>query len=1022
MKNRVLALQVLFALSGFCGLIYESIWSHYLKLFVGHAAYAQSLVLAVFMGGMGLGAWLVSRWTARIPNLLWGYALVELIVGATALAFHPAFGGIMGWAYETLLPATCAADGFCTSQWALATLMILPQSMLLGTTFPLMTGGILRLAPQLPGRQLALLYFLNSIGAVVGVLASGFVLIPWIGLPGALLTAGIGNVFLAMAVYFLGKPARQEAVARPGVAGPAVAEPMAAAGAAAGAAGAADASVAAPFVRTLLLVSMLTGLSSFVYEIVWIRMLSMVLSSSTHSFEIMLASFILGLALGGLWIRKRIDRIGNGTLVYLGVVQLVMGMLALATIPLYNHTFDAMAWLMGGLARTEAGYVLYTGTLTVVALAVMLPATFCAGMTLPLITSHLYRHGSGERAIGQTYAANTFGAIAGVLLTVHVLMPGVGLKFTMAFGATIDIALGLLLLGRRFRPGPALAPAVRLLAGGAVVAAGVTPLAFQFDPLRMGSGVYRDGASSLDRQTTILYAKDGKTATVHIARSLSGVISVSTNGKSDGGLQSEPGRPATRDEATMVLTGALPLVYRPRAAEVAVIGFGTGLSSATLLGSPHLKRLDTIEIEPAIVEGARFLRPANEAAYSDARHRIVIDDAKAYFSRGQQRYDVIVSEPSNPWISGVASLFTEEFYARVKTHLKPDGLLVQWIHVYEISPDLVASIFGALARSFPNYRVYMASPGDLIIVAGRPGQQLRPSPEVFGMPAVQALLARVGIADEHDLALQFVSNERALAPLMASYGVPANSDYFPIVDVQGLKARYLKLDAASLTQLHAMEVPTLRALDGVAPYGWGGRRPPSPSAVSPREGPYVHAALLAAYVQHGAVPARPGEYLPDMTQAAGVRNRLFTCAASGQAPAPWEAVVRFAADVLPYVERAAATELWRAVRASPCAASFSREEATWIEMFGHVAAARWAEAGTLAEMLLAAPEAVRGHPHVVLTQMAATGHIVAGRIGPALKVLNTEVRKMPSAERDHPWVRLLWFNALAPRTASPPAQ
>ncbi|MBL8344254.1 MAG: hypothetical protein JNN03_02360 [Rubrivivax sp.] len=1019
LRARLMALQALFALSGFCGLIYESIWSHYLKLFLGHAAYAQSLVLAVFMGGMGLGAWLVSKWTGRIRNLLWGYALVELVVGAAALSFHSAFGSIIAWAYESLLPAACSPEGPCIAQWALATVLIAPQSILLGATFPLMTGGVLRLAPDAPGRKLALLYFLNSLGAVVGVLVSGFVLIPAIGLPGALLTAGVGNVLLALAVYFLGKPTHgREAAPAPAPDAAAAPAPSPVTVAPSIPSLSAD---APPLVAFMLLVSLLTGLSSFVYEIAWIRMLSMVLSSATHSFEIMLASFILGLALGGWWIRSRIDHIGGGTLLFLAKVQLAMGVCALATIPLYNSTFDAMAWLMQGLARSEAGFALYTLALTVMALAVMLPATFCAGMTLPLITSHLYRTGSGERAIGQTYAANTFGAIVGVLLTTHVLMPGLGLKITMAFGAAIDIALGLVLLGPRFRPGPTLSPGIRWFAGGAVVAACATPVVFQFDPLRMGSGVYRGGASSLDRQTQILSARDGKTATVHIARSLSGVTSVSTNGKSDGGLQNDLNRPATRDEATMVLTGALPLVYRPRATEVAVIGFGTGLSSATLLGSPHLKRLDTIEIEPAIVEGARLLRPANDAAYTDPRHRIVIDDAKAYFSRGQHRYDVIVSEPSNPWISGVASLFTEEFYARVKTHLKADGLLVQWIHVYEISPELVAAIFGALAKSFPVYGVYMASPGDLIIVAGTQGPLPQPSPDVFGMSAVKARLARVGVSSEADLALQFVSNQTALAPLMASYEAPANSDYFPIVDVQGLKARYLKQDAAALTQLHAMEVPALRALDGVAPYGWSSRRPASPSAVSPREGPYVHAALLAAYVRHGtALSGR--DYLPDMALAAGVRNRLFGCAAPSLAPAPWASVVRFAADVLPYLAQTEAAELWRAVRSSPCAATFSADEARWIEMFDHVAAARWGEASTIAELLLSAPEATKGHPHVVLTQVAATGHILAGRAGQAFKVLSTEVRRMPAAEHDQAWVRLLWFNALVPRRVAAPGR
>ncbi|MBL8326058.1 MAG: hypothetical protein JNJ89_13990 [Rubrivivax sp.] len=1025
MDKRLIALQALFALSGFCGLIYESIWSHYLKLFVGHAAYAQSLVLAVFMGGMGLGAWLVSRFTARIGNLLWGYALVELVIGATALVFHPLFGRIVGWAYESLLPGTCAPEGFCASQWLLATAMILPQSMLLGTTFPLMTGGILRMAPQTPGRQLALLYFLNSIGAVGGVLASGFVLIPWVGLPGALLTAGLGNVLLALAVYFLGKPPRAGAAAgsTPPVAASAAPSSVASGGVSGAPPASPDAAGTRAFMHTLLWVSMLTGLSSFIYEIAWIRMLSMVLSSATHSFEIMLASFILGLALGGWWVRSRIERMGAHTLTVLAVVQMAMGLLALATVPLYNHTFDAMAWLMSALARNEQGFVLYTLALTAVALVVMLPATFCAGMTLPLITSHLYRHGSGERALGQTYAANTLGAIAGVLLTVHVLMPGVGLKNTMAVGAAIDIGLGLVLLARRYRAKPALRPGLRVLAAASAVAVVATPAFVRFDPLRMGSGVYRGGLSSLEAGTEILFAQDGKTATVQIARFASGVVSVSTNGKSDGGIQMQADRPATRDEATMVLTGALPLAYRPQAEEVAVIGFGTGLSSATLLGSPHLKRLDTIEIERAIVEGARHLRPANEAAYNDPRHHIVIDDAKAFFSRGQRRYDAIVSEPSNPWISGIASLFTEEFYARVKTHLKPDGLLVQWIHVYEISPELVASVFGALAQSFPAYSVYMASPGDMIIVAAADGQLPARSKAMFDMPAVKAALARVGIASEQHLAMQYVSNHRALGPVMTSYGVPANADFFPLVDVGGLQARYLRADATPLTMLHMTEVPALRAFDGVAPFGAPAAAADTgrwaPTAISPREGPYVHASLLAAAVAEGRAPPAGATYAPDLALVAGVRNRLFACHVPQVAQAPWDTVVRFAADTLPYLDEARAVALWQAVWDSPCARGLGGDEARWLEMFERVARRQWSEASELAIELLARPVVHARHARVVLTQVATTGLIVKGRRLDALRVLGSQVEMLPVAERKEAWVRLLWYQALSSVLAAP---
>src|SRR5436190_8861176 len=195
----------LFTISGFAGLIYESIWSHYLKLFLGHAAYAQTLVLAIFMGGMAIGSWLVSRFTLRIANLLLGYALAELGIGILAIVFHKVFQATTGWALDSVFPALGSSGAIDLVKWTLASLLILPASLLLGTTFPLMSAGVIRLYPDAGGRALSMLYFTNSLGAAIGVLASGFFLIAKVGLPGTILTAGLMNVTLALAVWLLTK-------------------------------------------------------------------------------------------------------------------------------------------------------------------------------------------------------------------------------------------------------------------------------------------------------------------------------------------------------------------------------------------------------------------------------------------------------------------------------------------------------------------------------------------------------------------------------------------------------------------------------------------------------------------------------------------------------------------------------------------------------------------------------------------------------------------------------------------------
>ncbi|MGH8675672.1 MAG: hypothetical protein ACREVG_15345, partial [Burkholderiales bacterium] len=520
------AFYALFTASGFAGLIYESIWTHYLKLFLGHAAYAQSLVLIVFMGGMALGSAFLGRMSVRLRNPLAGYALVEAVIGLLALGFHEIFVAVTDWSYASLLPALGSEWLALAAKLAVSCLLILPQSVLLGMTFPLMSAGLVRARPAASGEAVAMLYFTNSLGAAAGVLASGFVLIEWVGLPGTLRSAAGINLALAAVVWTLSRPARDPALApRP----------------------AANAHAA----RLLYAVAFLTGLASFVYEISWIRMLSLVLGASTHSFELMLSVFILGLALGGLAVRRRVDAVASPERL-LGWVQVLMGLAALGTLPAYDATFGLMEWLMKGLSRTEAGYLFFNLSGQAVAAIVMLPATFCAGMTLPLITGALLRSGAGEAAIGKVYAANTLGAIAGVLFAVHAGLPLLGLKGTLIAGAAIDAALGLALLYR-------FVPAKRPFA---FAAAGCTALfvplcaAFELDANKMTAGVFRHGDLASSRDATILFRKDGKTATVHLVL-YPEATSIRTNGKSDGSINLKPEGERGSDEITMVLTGAV---------------------------------------------------------------------------------------------------------------------------------------------------------------------------------------------------------------------------------------------------------------------------------------------------------------------------------------------------------------------------------------------------------------------------------------------------------------------------------
>jgi predicted membrane-bound spermidine synthase len=788
------ALFGVFVLSGATGLIYESIWSRYLSLFLGHAAYAQSFVLAIFMGGLALGSWLAARLGVRLRNLLLGYAALEAAIGALALLFHDLYGVATAFAFDTAIPALGSSAAAQLTKWVLATALLLPQALLLGMTFPFISAGVIRRFPENSGETLAMLYFSNSLGAVLGVLASGFVLLQKFGLPGTLVCAGILNLLLAVVVWALAR----------GDTGPAP-EPVATP---------ATQPASRRELRWMLGVAALSGAAAFCYEIGWIRLLSLVLGSSTHSFELMLSAFILGLALGSLWIRRRLDH-HPAPQRLLSMVMLATAAAALLTLVAYNRTFDLMAAFIAAFSATPGGFAGFNIASHGIAAAIMLPATFCAGMSLPLMTHILLRQGWGERAIGTVYAANTLGAIAGVLVAVHGLIPWVGVKGLILAGAALHMAVGIAVLQRSAQPLPARRAWLRALACALVLYVAATTV--RFDPLRMTSAVYRTGVATRDADARVLYLRDGKTATISLLAQ-NGAVSLATNGKPDALIQMGDAS-ASADESTMTLAATLPLLLHPEPRRVANIGIGSGLTSHVLLHSPRIAQLDSIEIEPLIFEAARLgFMPRVHQLFEDPRSRIVFEDARTFFSLQRTGYDVIVSEPSNPWVSGVASLFTDEFYGRLVRHLNPGGLLVQWLQIYETDLSIVASVMGALDPHFSDYALFHSDNANLLVVAKRDGQlpalaSAALASAVFTEPALAAELRRIGVLGVQDIEKRRLGTKASLRGWFASLGAPRNSDFHPYVDLQAARARFMSRSASLLTQLNLLPVPVTQLLE-----------------------------------------------------------------------------------------------------------------------------------------------------------------------------------------------------------------
>ena len=941
------ALYLVFTASGFAGLIYESIWTQYLKLFLGHAAYAQSLVLAVFMGGMALGAASCARLSPRLANPLMIYAGVEALVGLAALVFHPLFVALTDWSYEQLLPALGSASLALTVKVTICALLILPQCVLLGATFPLMSAALVRAAPRAAGESLAMLYFTNSLGGAIGVLASGFALIAAVGLPGTLRTAGIINLAIALAAALIARPL-------PGVA------------------------AAAPRSRgtdVLLAVAFFTGLASFIYEISWIRMLSLVLGASTHSFELMLATFIFGLAVGGLAVRRRIDAAAEPVRLLAGV-QIAMGLAAAATLPVYDATFSLMEALMHALARTAGGYLLFNISGAAVAALVMLPATFFAGMTLPLITAALLRRGRGEGAIGQVYAANTLGAIAGVVLAVHIGLPLLGLKGTLLAGALIDAALGLALLAQLGAP---LAYAAALCAAVFVALA----LGVELDPNKMTAGVFRHGDLASSRNAPVLFNKDGKTATVHLVK-YPEATSLRTNGKSDGSINMDRNGPRGTDEITMVLTGALPLALKPDIRTAAVIGIGTGLTTHTLLQHLDIERVDTIEIEPVMAEASRGFAPRNSGAFADPRGTLVIDDAKSYFSTHARRYDLVISEPSNPWVSGVASLFTREFYRRVRPHLKDDGLLVQWFQLYEIDPSHVATVLGALGEVFPHYAIYAPSDHDLLIVASPAPLPAAAEPRVFEQPGLAKELWTVHVLSAGDIDARYIGSRATLEPLLESYAMPANSDYYPVLDLNAARDRFMERSATDLVALGTLSLPLLELLEPGRP-----RRPPNPLY----QGAYAFERLentrLAWYARNYLLGRNPEPQAVPRTLQKDLelfKLRLLECRAPRSEDLWLHSALRVAETMNPYLAWEDLAPLFVRIERLPCAQTLHEDQRRWLALFRAVAMRDAPRIGVYATALLATEREAGREAREYLLLAAMAGHIASGERPAALDV------------------------------------
>jgi spermidine synthase len=550
------------------------------------------------------------------------------------------------------------------------------------------------------------------------------------------------------------------------------------------------------------------------------------------------------------------------------------------------------------------------------------------------------------------------------------------------------VALGIAILlfaapgaTRRFATGWSAAGVIVLVAVGVFA-----PIA----PDRTASGVYRLGSARLDSSWKIVHNRDGKTATVTVLDT-GDVISIRTNGKTDASIAIDRAKP-TDDEYTMVMTGLLPLAYRPDIQRAAVIGFGSGLTTATLLGSPNLTRLDTIEIEPEIVAGAKLFGPLVAPAYDDPRSHIVIDDAKSYFARSGVRYDLIISEPSNPWVSGVASLFTVEFYAQVKRQLASRGLFVQWLQMYEFSDELMATILRALDGAFADYAIYASNRGDLIIVASMDPLPKVPDAAFTRWPGMQRIFERMGFSTVDEIEARRVVGRSTVQAMLDRLGRGTNSDYYPLVDLGAPRSRFLRDTSDALVNVSIAAIPAVEMLEGrdasATPVDLLPSWPPGAKRTL-----IVIAHAAAGWLGAGTPPADPETPLP--ADIGVLRAAIWHCADVPPDKDIVATIVNVAEYVNPYVPPAVANRLWTQVRNAPCTRKLKVEDRQWIalaEAVGARDASRMATLGTdLVKNYTVGSDLARAYALAA----AATGLLVQGKRAETRALLDAYLEKLP---------------------------
>lgn len=788
------AFVLIYAVSGGAALVYEVTWTRLLTLQLGHGVAAASTVLAAFMGGLAIGSAVGGRVAARLGPVgaLRIYAALELTIASVAL--------VLPFGLEALEPLLARAydngNGgmtFGLLRLGASLLLVSIPASAMGATFPAAARAFVHHAGA-AGREAGVLYAANTIGASLGALLAGFVLLPLLGLMGATWTAVALNGAAAAGALAIASmmekaipapaaahaahsssdasskaEANSEKATRPAgrMAGRRATTPAHVARANPGRR-ALEASSPALTARPGLAAAALgiSGFSSLALQVVWTRLLALMFGPTTYAFSTIVAVFIAGLAAGAA-LAARVASRTRRPLAGLALCLTCSVGLAAAAGASVDRGLLAVAEVVAAPGATFWSVLTRQALL---ALALLAPMTVAFGAAFPFaVAAAARRDDTIASDLGMIYAVNTAGAIAGALLAGFVFVPALGLHGTLRLIAIAGAAGALALLALDRGAG-------RLRVWAAITATGVLVLGILLPPwdrLLLSSGAYKYAATlqGPDLRTALtagelLYYREGASGTVAV-REVGGTTSLAIDGKVDA---SDAG-----DMLTQRLLAHVPLLLHPDPSSVAILGLGSGVTLGSALRHP-IDRADVLEISPQVVEASRFFDDENHGALEDPRTRLILGDGRTHLLLTRDRYDVIVSEPSNPWMAGIASLFTREFFQAARQRLARGGVLCQWAHTYDISTRDLQSIIATFLSVFPDGMLWLVGDGDVLLIGSTDPLEPRLAgvAQAWSRPGVREDLAGVGATHPFHILSLFVAHGEALARW--TEGAPVQSD------------------------------------------------------------------------------------------------------------------------------------------------------------------------------------------------------------------------------------------------------